>query len=434
MIECLTLVGLSVAILLSDFILMFFAFRNAMTGAERKNLAGGLLAWSLLSSVGIFFIFAQYGINAPVYKFVLIMGSIPCFAVFVATVRRNFIQHVFVFGIAGVWTLILHNFSAIIVIRLFESKQEIIFAHAIVYLLIFAASIPLARRLFVNLLPPKKFFEDYGKFAAFFPIAMVIPVLLLWSQEPLIHSWQERLSRFYLPIVFFFFYRHILLTTEYLQEQKRTEQNFKRMQEQLTVLKEYNRLMQDGRRKIAVMRHDLRHSYRLISVMLQNNELDAARDYVESQETSLGRINVKDFCQTPLLNAALSFYVSRAENLGIKVRTKINLPENLSTDESDLALLLSNLLENAVNACSKQKSGEKIISVMIQSVESQCVLEILNSCASPVHFDEKNYPQTSNEGHGFGIASVKLFCEKYDAYSDFILEGEVFKVIMYWRI
>ena len=206
------------------------------------------------------------------------------------------------------------------------------------------------------------------------------------------------------------------------------------MQEQLTVLKEYNRLILEGRQKIAVMRHDLRHSYRLISVMLQKNEYNALRDYVDKQETLLGRINVKDFCQTPLVNAALSFYISRAENLGIKVRTKINLLEKLPTDESDLALLLSNLLENAINACSKSKSGDKIISVRIQSIESQCVLEILNSCDSAVHFDEKNYPQASAEGHGFGIASVKLFCEKYRAYSDFILEGEFFKVTMYWRI
>ncbi|MBE8951074.1 MAG: GHKL domain-containing protein [Quinella sp. 3Q1] len=77
--------------------------------------------------------------------------------------------------------------------------------------------------------------------------------------------------------------------------------------------------------------------------------------------------------------------------MDIKVRTKINLPEKLSTDESDLALLLSNLLENTINACTKQKSGEKIISVTIQSIERQCVLEIINSCGFDVSFDEKNY-------------------------------------------
>ena len=202
MIGCLFV--LSVAILLSDFCLMYFAFSNGINRAEKKNLAGGFLVWSIFCSVGNVFIFSYYGIHAPVYKFILMLGWIPYFVVFMAAIRRNFAQYVFVFGMSEIWSLIWHNFSAIIVIRLFESEQEIIFAHAIVYLMIFVVSLPFAKRFFVNLLPPQKFFEDYGKFVAFFPIAMIIPVLLLWLQEPLIHSWQERVSRFYLPIVFSF--------------------------------------------------------------------------------------------------------------------------------------------------------------------------------------------------------------------------------------
>ena len=199
------------------------------------------------------------------------------------------------------------------------------------------------------------------------------------------------------------------------------------------MLTEYNRLMQAGREKIAVMRHDLRHSYRLIAVMFQKNDIAAVKEYVSSQESLLTDTVVKNFCAQPLVNAALLFYLSRAENLSISVRYKVNLSEKITVDESDLALLVSNLLENAINACSKQISGEKIISVTIQNRESQCVLEIINSCGSNVNFDEKNYPQASEEGHGFGMESVKLFCQKYHAYTDFISEGEFFKVTMYWR-
>ena len=103
-------------------------------------------------------------------------------------------------------------------------------------------------------------------------------------------------------------------------------------------------------------------------------------------------------------DAALSFYIGRAESLGIKVRHEINLPDKFSTDESDFALLVSNLLENAINACSKQ------------------------------NFGEKNYPQASREGHGLGMASIKLFSEKYGAYTDFSIEGGLFKLTMYRRI
>lgn len=425
---------LSVTILLSDLSLIYFVFRDSLILAEKKNLSVGCLAWGILSLIGLYFVFAHFGISAQLYKFILMIGWLPWLVIFIVTVPRKLALHVFVCGITRIWSLVIHSLTAIIITVIFEGENEIIFSHAMLYLLIFIVCLPLSKRYLAKLLPPDSFFDNYGQMIAFFPIMIGLSVILLWSQEPLIHSWQERLSRLYLPFVFFFFYRHILLTTKQLQEQKRTELNFRRMREQLTVLKEYNRLMQQGREKVAVMRHDLRHSYRLISVMLQKNELDAAKDYVDKQEILLGRTKVKNFCDNLLVNAALSFYISRAENLGIKVRHKINLPEKFSTDESDLALLLSNLLENAINACSNQKSADKFISVTIQSIESQCVLEIINSCGSAVRFDEKNYPQASAEGHGFGIASVKLFSRKYHAYTDFILEGDLFKVTMYWKI
>lgn len=424
---------LSSAILLSYFCLMYFAFSNGMTDAERKNLSGGFFVWGILSSVGNYFIFSNYGIHAPVYKFILILGWIPYMIVFVAAVRRNFVRHVFVFGMADIWSTILHNFSAIIVVSFFESEREIIFAHAVLYLLFFIFSLPFAKRFFRNLLPPNKFFEDYGNFAAFFPFAMIIPVLLLWSQEPVIHSWQERLSRFYLPIVFFFFYRHILLTTEQLREEKRTRQNVRLMKEQLTALSEYNRLMQESREQVLVMRHDLRHNFRLIYMMLQEGKIDEAKNYIGNEEKWLGKTAVKNFCSQPLINAALSVYIGRAEKLGIKINHKINLPNRISIDERDFAILISNLLENAINASSRQPTSRKKISIVIQSVNGQCVLEISNIYDEQISFDEKNYPQTSTEGHGLGMASIKIFSEKYNAYTDFSQEDGIFKVTMYWQ-
>lgn len=134
------------------------------------------------------------------------------------------------------------------------------------------------------------------------------------------------------------------------------------------------------------MRYDLRHSYRLIDVMLQKKDFYAVKEYVSSQESLLKETVVKNFCAQSLVHAALSFYLSRAENLGVSVRYKVNLPEKIAVDENDLALLVSNLLENAINSCYNPISGEKIISVTIQNRENQCVLEIINSCGSNINF------------------------------------------------
>ena len=176
------------------------------------------------------------------------------------------------------------------------------------------------------------------------------------------------------------------------------------MKEQLTALSEYNRLMQESREQVLIMRHGLRQDFRLIYTMLHSGNVEEAMNYI-----------------------------SRAEKLGIKIHHKINLPKEISIDDRDFALLISNLLENAINASSRQNSARKQISIVIQTVDGQCVLKIENYSDDEVIFDEKNYPQTSNEGHGLGMASIKIFSEKYDAYTDFEQSGGIFKVTMYWQ-
>lgn len=426
--------ALIVAIQISDSYLRYLALRGEMTSDERKNLLRNYFVTALVVGAIYAELFARVGITAPAYKFALIFGWIPWVAVSMLTVRRDFAQQFFVFGMATIWSLMQHNWSAIIVVSLFEltSEIEVILHHATLYPLLFLICLPIEIRCFTKILPPKKFFEDYGKIVAIFPLVMSLGVIILWAQEPTIHTWQERLSRFYLPFAFFFFYRHTMITSKQIRDRKLTAQNLRRMKDQLTSLGEYNQLMQENREQVAVMRHDLRHSYRLIYAMLRDGKISSAKDYIASQEKLLGKTAMKNFCPLPLINAALSIYIRRAEHLGFQVRHKINLPPKISTDESDLALLISNLLENAINATIHQPPGRQKISVVMQNVGGQFVIEVANFYDAPVAFDEKKFPRTSREGHGLGMASIKNFSDKYNAYTDFSQENGVFKVTMYW--
>ena len=335
---------LAVAIQLSNSYLRYLPFSGKITDEEITKLRRGFLICAVASCICYSFLFLRYGITAPLYKNILIFGNFQWVIISVWAIRSSIFQHIFVFGMAGIWTLILHNFDAIIIVTIFESELEIIFANSVIYMILFALFLPLARRFFVKLLPPKKFFDEYGKIAAFLPFIMTVGVILLWAQEPLIHTWQERFSRFYLPFVFFFFYRYILKTTEQLQEQRRTAQNLRLMQEQLSTLSEYNLLIQENNEKVFIMRHDLHHTFRLLYTMIQEKKFDAAKEYLRKEEKSLGETAVKNFCKQPLINAALSLYIQRAKKSGIKINHRINLPVKISTDENDLALLVCNLI------------------------------------------------------------------------------------------
>ena len=140
----------------------------------------------------------------------------------------------------------------------------------------------------------------------------------------------------------------------------------------------------------------------------------------------------KFFCNAPLINAALSIYFQLAEKNGITVKQKINLPEKLNVDESDVAILISNLLENAVKASGRQPPDRREIGMTIAHAGNQCVLEITNLFDGEIVF-ENGLPKTSEDGHGIGMLSLKNFVEKYGAQTDFSHESGKVKVIIYFE-
>jgi len=294
--------------------------------------------------------------------------------------------------------------------------------------------LPFERKYFKNLLPKENFFDNqpYGKYIVALPFIIISGVLILWIDDNLIHSWQERISRLYLPVTFFLFYRYFLTANKQILENQKNIRYNRHLKNLLSVLEQYNFLMQKNQKQIAILRHDMRHNYRLIYMMLRDGKIDEVFKHIKIQENLLDLTVVQSFCRSPLVNSALSIYFQFAEKNEIAVKHKINLPEKLNSDESDVAILVSNLLENAINASKFQPKNRREISVTIEYFESQCVIEITNFFDGEIIF-ENNLPKTSDEGHGIGMLSLKNFVEKYDAQLDFSHENGKVKVIIYWE-
>ena len=426
-----------VLIFLSDAYLRYLSFRHRMSAGERKRLWLMLAAWGLCNLVLCHLLFQRCGITAVSYKAVLMLGWIPYLAIFVLVVRQPFWQHVFVFGMSGVWSFSQHNWSALVVVQCFDSSNVPLFLsiHAVLYLLWFSLFLPAERRCFGELLTFPPLFENQmlGRCIAILPLVVLFGPMLLMADAQLVHSWQERVSRIYLPVVFFFLYYYTLTASRRLYEQMRLERSSKQLGAQLSSLKRHQETVLQAQQKLSVLRHDMRHTFRLLYAMLQDRNVVGAMDYIRQQEDSLSETSVRFFCQSPLVNASLSIYLDQAKAAGIPISQQVNLPPNFATLEEDFAVLLANLLENALHASLQQPEGRREISLIVQHNGSQCVLELANRWDRPLPLGENGLPYTSREGHGIGMVSLASFAEKYDAYVDYTQENGWVRISMYWE-
>lgn len=420
---------------LVDAYIRQLAFSENISSDVKRRLLLSSAAWCLVSLFMYEKFFAEFGINAATYKAVLMLGWLPYFLIAVKFIPFSLPQHIFVLGMGAISSLIQHTIDATIILLNFPNMTtyQTIVADAASYLILFIIFLPILGRLFLKILPSQEFFNlrPLGIYIAILPLVIISAHLIRLADDVLVHSWAERLSRFYLPLVLFFFYRYILSAAKNFYDLQRLESNKQRLNEQLVALKEYNDRIQENQKLVAVMRHDLRHSYNLIYAMLESGNVAKAREHILTQELLLESTIEQTFCQSPTINSALSIYLRRAEKAGIKVFHKINLPPKLETDERNFALLLTNLLSNAIKASVTQKTSAREISLILQHTNEQCVLELSFRFDIQLPLDEDGLPLNSEENRGKD--SLRQFIEIYNAFVDFSQHGDRVNLLMYWN-
>ncbi len=271
---------------LVDAYFRWLAFSKTESLIIKRKIFIRSALWSVLSVFLYISLFKTFGINATTYKAALMLGWLPYFFICLREIPGLY-KHIFVLGMGTICSMVQHTISAIIFLKFdLRNDYDIILMDAAGYLLLFVISLPALSKYFINLLPSCEFFDSspMGIYIAILPFLIVSVNIFRIADDTLVHSDIERFSRIYLPVVFFFFYRYILLAAQNFYDLQRLERSKTALEEKLVALKEYNALSEENQKKISVMRHDLRHSYNLIYAMLENGDVEAAREHIRKQK------------------------------------------------------------------------------------------------------------------------------------------------------
>ena len=148
-----------------------------------------------------------------------------------------------------------------------------------------------------------------------------------------------------------------------------------------------------------------------LSSCIENGQLERAQAYIQGICSEIESNKVTVFCDNEAANLILSAFAERAKECGVPMRIRAQIPKKLHVSESDLCVLLSNALENALHACQKLKEAGAIeVAAFVKN--EKLFLEIKNSCNPGVVFVH-GIPTTSQAGHGIGVRSIWALVERY---------------------
>lgn len=417
-------------------IIRYLPFHKDLNINRRYLLFATYLAFFVLEIIILCLLINKY--NVSVFTFKKVVTWLPFMFILINCVIINskFFYHMFISCMQLIYTLSLYTIITFIQSYFFPSKTVYyeFFLQSILYLLLFTITIcPIIKLL-------KNTFKVYMKddMSHYLNILWIIPFCLFFSDVILTinNKWavdiNHIVSRLLSIIACFAIFR---CTTIYFTEKKSKADILHNNQLLKLQVSDLNNRLQDidkNRESLSILRHDMRHRLYLIKTMLDEGNCNEIENIIDNMDNNLRETKIISFCKNPIIDASLSAYIEKAIEKDIKVITKIDIPCELNIDITDLAVVILNLMENALHASLKQKHKEdKIIEISSKYSNKTLAFRIKNRFDGKVTFGRDNLPVTSSLGHGVGMRSVKAFTKKYNSSLSCTYEKGWFSTILF---
>ena len=408
--------------LLPSVYLRYLPFRTVLTEKQRHTLFlayAAIFVFELALSLLLFFSGAL-PFSFHTFKIIFFFfGFLPYFLLNLCLIRPYAAQHFFILGIQFLLAAAISTAAVLLTILYagLDGFFDCFAFYCALYLLLYLAVLPFVLPFF------RQIFLRFSTVSTdrFWLYICPLPLLMFFHDIYFSIS-EELLILHHLPARLLLFISGILISLaawrgleQILRQAATTERNLALLT-RMNSIGEYTRSLQDKQRRLALVRHDLRHNSKMLADLISHGEDEAAMKLIGSINEQIDATHAEHFAANPLIDAALSVYVQQSRQKGIPIETKLDVPPSFAA-EIDLSLVLCNLLENAIHAEEKEEKAARGIRILARAQGRGLFLAIENRRSAPVPLAANGLPKSreSLPGHGYGTRSLLDFTKKYGA-------------------
>ena len=180
---------------------------------------------------------------------------------------------------------------------------------------------------------------------------------------------------------------------------------------------EQYKMAMNKERELRRFRHDYNAHMTAISGLLANEEYVKLQEYIKSMGYFREKFNLVNSGNI-ITDAVFNQYKELCDKDNIEFEISGKLPENFNMAETDLCVLISNLISNAYEAALKCEEGRRIISVEIRNSDDDIFMDVSNSVNGEVVL-KNGLPVTDKpdrKNHGFGVENILEVVERNGGY------------------
>lgn len=181
--------------------------------------------------------------------------------------------------------------------------------------------------------------------------------------------------------------------------------------------------------------HEYKNQILCMDMLMKKKDYSKLEDYIGNISDGLdAQLDMVD-TNNDVVNAILNAKYYEAIKNDVLFVLKINDLSDIKVSDEDIVTILSNLLDNAIEAAKQCDVGKRTVKIKLLSEDDVLTIAVSNTYKTEPMLTEDGYIRTTKnnkEEHGWGIRNIVATLEKYDA--EYIIDyknGEfVFSIMM----
>lgn len=205
----------------------------------------------------------------------------------------------------------------------------------------------------------------------------------------------------------------ILSIMSYTENKKTLDSKYKILNESIEKLTGYYIQLGEKETELRKFRHDIKNHMMILDSMVAEGKNDEALEYMNNMGILMANTKPRFDTGNYIADAILDSKYSIASGKGISINFEgVISSENI--ENTDMVILLANILDNAIEACEKVDKEKEI---KIESIFNKgiWILTVENPVKDLVDItnDKIDTTKSDKELHGYGLSNIKSVAKKY---------------------
>ncbi len=178
-------------------------------------------------------------------------------------------------------------------------------------------------------------------------------------------------------------------------------------------------------------RHDYRNHLNSLQILCKEKKYYDVEKYIEEISDRLNGCNMYVSVCNSFVDAILNYYFQKTSKLNVNFIISGKMPNSCNIVMFDLCTIISNLLDNALEAVEKLDENDRWIEVTFRYDNLMIYCNVANPYSGELNiYKDKIISKKNSKNHGYGLSNIKRSVELYSGSIDIKTENGVFKVLI----